>query len=152
MGQTLNEKKQAFEKISNEYEQFKVSYNEKTERLNSTEELIQTLTTGISAEEGRENGYAEQLKQSKSVEWQASTAEDQASLKIEYFRRELSEKEPQIAKELANSQKFVSELEEKRAAVNKLEVIIRQYWFLIEKKVYANNIYIGTISCVELES
>lgn len=62
MEQTLNEKRATYNKINEEYTVFKKTYDDKTEEMEKTSELLQTLTTGISAEEGHENGYMEQLQ------------------------------------------------------------------------------------------
>lgn len=122
MDQTLNDQKLAYEKINKEYEIFKTAYDEKAEEMKRTEGLLQTLTTGVSAEEGKENGYMEQLQKSKNMANQASTSEEQASLKIKHLRKELSEKEPQAAKALAESQGSVAALEKKKAEIQGLEV------------------------------
>lgn len=122
MGQNLIDKQDAFKRINDEYELFKKDYDEKTNEMKSTDELIQTLTTGISAEEGHENGYMEQLQQSKKKANQASTTEEQATLKIKHFRNELAEKEPQAVKALSESQGSVVALEKKKAEINELEV------------------------------
>lgn len=119
--ENLSEKKASYMSVSKEYEEFKKEYDAKTEEMKSTDELIQTLTTGISAEEGHENGYMEQLQQSKNMVNQASTAEEQASLKIKHLRKELAEKEPQAAKALAESQGSVVALEKKKAEIEELE-------------------------------
>lgn len=111
-----------YQKVNTEYEQFKKVYDEKTDEMKSTDELIQTLTTGISAEEGRENGYMEQLQQAKNTANQASTLEEQASLKMKHMRRELAEKEPQAARALAESQGSVLDLDKKKADIVALEV------------------------------
>lgn len=118
----MNEKKHVYQKVNTEYEQFKKVYDEKTDEMKSTDELIQTLTTGISAEEGRENGYMEQLQQAKNTANQASTLEEQASLKMKHMRRELAEKEPQAARALAESQGSVLDLDNKKADIVALEV------------------------------
>ncbi|KAI9478463.1 MAG: hypothetical protein EXX96DRAFT_248991 [Benjaminiella poitrasii] len=89
--------------------------------MKSTDELIQTLTTGISTEEGHENGYMEQLQQSKNAANQASTAEEQASLKMKHLHKELAEKEPQAAKALAESQGSVTVLEKKKSEISQIE-------------------------------
>ncbi|KAI7888400.1 SMCs flexible hinge [Mucor mucedo] len=121
LSRNLNEKKDVYEKVNNEYELFKKTYDEKTEEMKNTDELLQTLTTGISAEEGRENGYMEQLQQSKNAANGASTLEEQASLKMRHMRKELSEKEPQAARALAESQGSVLSLEKKKAEIVELE-------------------------------
>jgi structural maintenance of chromosome 2 len=117
----LGDKKESYEKINKEYELFKKDYDEKTEEMRSTDELIQTLTTGISAEEGHENGYMEQLQQAKNSANQASTSEEQASLKMRHMRKELAEKEPQAAKALIESQGSVIALEKKKSEISEIE-------------------------------
>ncbi|CAO3620284.1 unnamed protein product [Mucor fragilis] len=117
----LEEKRHAFERINQEYAAFKKDHDEKTAEMKSTDELIQTLTTGVSAEEGRENGYMEQLQQSKNAANQASTTEEQASLKIRHLQNELREKEPQAAKALAESQGSVVALERKKAEITEIQ-------------------------------
>ncbi|KAI8643677.1 P-loop containing nucleoside triphosphate hydrolase protein [Parasitella parasitica] len=117
----LDEKKHAFERINQEYEVFKKDYDEKTAEMKNTDELIQTLTTGISAEEGRENGYMEQLQHAKNTVNQASTSEEQALLKIRHLQRELAEKEPQAVKALAESQGSVIALEQKKIEISKTQ-------------------------------
>lgn len=62
MEQALFEKKGSYEKIRDQYESFKKAYDEKTKEMQKTSELVQALTTGISAEEGHESGYMEQLQ------------------------------------------------------------------------------------------
>lgn len=62
MEQGLYEKKESYQKIFSQYEAFKKSYDEKSNEMEKTSELLQTLTTGITAEEGHENGYMEQLQ------------------------------------------------------------------------------------------
>jgi structural maintenance of chromosome 2 len=121
LSQNLSDKKESYRKINKEYELFKKDYDEKTEEMRSTDELIQTLTTGISAEEGHENGYMEQLQQSKNAANQASTSEEQASLKMRHMRKELAEKEPQAAKALAESQGSVVALEKKKGEIREIE-------------------------------
>lgn len=132
MGRNLSDKKHVYEQVNNEYELFKKSYDEKADEMKSTDELIQTLTTGISAEEGRENGYMEQLQQSKNAANQSSTLEEQASLKMKHMRKELSEKEPQAARALAESQGSVLALDKKKAEIVELEVINNESIFFIE--------------------
>lgn len=62
MERALFEKKGSYEKIKEQYESFKKFYDEKANDMQRTSELVQALTTGISAEEGHESGYMEQLQ------------------------------------------------------------------------------------------
>jgi len=42
-------------------EEIKLSHQEEVKKTQKLEELLQTLTTGMAAKEGHENGYMEQL-------------------------------------------------------------------------------------------
>ena len=117
--------------------------------MRSTDELVQTLTTGISAEEGHENGYMEQLQQSRHTVSQASTLEEQALLKIKHLRKELAEKEPQAAKALADSQGSVAALEQKKLEISELEVKNNNRMLICVVSYYVD---IATIECLGLES
>jgi hypothetical protein len=40
----------------------KEEFDRKTKEMHKTSELVQALTTGVSAQDGQENGYMEQLQ------------------------------------------------------------------------------------------
>ncbi|KAI9262024.1 hypothetical protein BY458DRAFT_515616 [Sporodiniella umbellata] len=130
----LNEKRMSYQSVNTEYEELKDAYDVKTKEMKSTDELIQTLTTGISAEEGHENGYMEQLQQSKNVVNQASTAEEKISLKIKHLHKELCEKEPRLAKALAESQGAVEALDKKKSEISELEMELSTFDWNPEKE------------------
>lgn len=58
----LHEKKTSYDKTREQYDSFKANTDKQAQELQKTSELLQTLTTGITAEEGHENGYMEQLQ------------------------------------------------------------------------------------------
>ncbi|CDH59686.1 condensin subunit [Lichtheimia corymbifera JMRC:FSU:9682] len=117
----LHEKKASYEKTSEQYESFKASTDKKTEELQKTSELLQTLTTGITAEEGRENGYMEQLQAAKNAAMEASTTEEQAKLKIAHLKQELNEKEPQAVMAEKENHGLLGQVDEKRKVISQLE-------------------------------
>ncbi|KAL0094637.1 RecF/RecN/SMC [Phycomyces blakesleeanus] len=117
----LGEKKESYARIYQEYENYKKLHDDKTHEMQKTSELIQTLTTGISAEEGHENGYLEQLQECKNAERNASTAEDTAKLRISHFRKELSEKEPQAIYAERQNHGLVREIAVKKLELPELE-------------------------------
>jgi len=43
------------------FEQIQTAHQEKVEECKKLEDLLQTLSTGMAAQEGHENGYNEQL-------------------------------------------------------------------------------------------
>lgn len=60
--QNLSQKKKNYEKLQAQFDQIKKTHDEKSEKVRKAEELLQTLSTGVSAQEGHENGYMEQLQ------------------------------------------------------------------------------------------
>ncbi|KAI9026644.1 hypothetical protein CLU79DRAFT_58207 [Phycomyces nitens] len=121
MERALVEKKESYAKIYQEYENYKKLHDDKTNEMQKTSELIQTLTTGISAEEGHENGYLEQLQGCKNIDREASTAEDTAKLRIAHLNKELSEKEPQAKHAERQNDGLVREISLKKTQLAELE-------------------------------
>ncbi|KAI7861921.1 RecF/RecN/SMC [Spinellus fusiger] len=128
MERTLSEKKESHAKIRQEFEDYQKDHDEKKKEMQRISELIQTLTTGISAEEGHENGYMEQLQHCKNADREASTAEDTARLRITHLNKELAEKEPQavnaqrqnygLIEEIAFNKKQVAHFEKELSTLN----------------------------------
>ncbi len=58
----IEKKKQEFDKEAKKLEQIKLNHQEEVKKTQKLEELLQTLTTGMAAKEGHENGYVEQLR------------------------------------------------------------------------------------------
>ncbi|KAI9316303.1 RecF/RecN/SMC [Dichotomocladium elegans] len=117
----LHEKQSSYDKIHSQYDAFKEGYDEKTNEMQRMSELLQTLTTGIAAEEGHENGYMEQLQAAKNAASEASTMEERSKLKIAHLRRELAEKEPLAAKAEKENQGLLRDIDAKRQQVSELE-------------------------------
>lgn len=98
----------------------KEEFDRKTKEMQKTSELLQALTTGVSAQEGQENGYLEQLQgkklsdrieqevtvvdrtwihsDAKNTANRASTTEEQARIKIKHLEKDLEEKTKQVSK------------------------------------------------------
>ncbi|KAF7722002.1 Structural maintenance of chromosomes protein 2 [Apophysomyces ossiformis] len=121
MEKALLEKKDAYSRIHKEYETFKAKYDEKKNEMQKTSELLQTLTTGVSVNEGQENGYMEQIQASKNIASESATAEEQAKLKIVHLRKELQEKEPQAAKAELQNEDLKQEIAIKKKELVELE-------------------------------
>ncbi|KAG0191422.1 Structural maintenance of chromosomes protein 2 [Apophysomyces sp. BC1034] len=121
MEKALVDKRDAYTRIKKEYEAYKEKYDKKANEMQQTSELLQTLTTGISVNEGQENGYMEQIQASKGIANKASTAEEQAKLKITHLRMELQEKEPQAARAEVQNQDLTQEIAAKKRELGELE-------------------------------
>lgn len=51
-----------YKKCETHYEEAREIRDQKNEQVRKSEELLQTLSTGVSVQEGQENGYMEQLQ------------------------------------------------------------------------------------------
>ncbi|KAG9296374.1 hypothetical protein G9A89_014966 [Geosiphon pyriformis] len=125
---TKNETEEVLKQKSSEHEvleatfiEFKKMYEEKSDQVRKSEELLQTLSTGVSDEEGHENGYMEQIQAAKNSATQASTEVEQAKIKISHLKRELKEKEPQARKALKDGQWMLRDLENGKKTLQELQ-------------------------------
>jgi structural maintenance of chromosome 2 len=55
-------KKTEFEKVQTVYQKLRAEFDEQQNEAIKKEELLQTLSTGIAAKEGQDNGYMDQLQ------------------------------------------------------------------------------------------
>lgn len=55
-------KKNEFEKVQMAYQKLRADFDEQSNEATKKEELLQTLSTGIAAKEGQDNGYMDQLQ------------------------------------------------------------------------------------------
>jgi structural maintenance of chromosome 2 len=103
--------------LEESFNALKEKHESRIESVKKKEELLETLTTGISAEQGHENGFMDQLQgildlnfvfqdcPLKSLDSAAKTAiststsrMEQIKLKLSHLSKELKEKEPKAAK------------------------------------------------------
>ncbi|ORZ21122.1 hypothetical protein BCR42DRAFT_187615 [Absidia repens] len=118
---SIADKKANHEQINNDYEDFKISYDEKTIEMQKTTELIQTLTTGIAVEEGRENGYREQLQALKNIASEASTMEEQAKLNAIHLQDEMTEKTSKVAEVAQQDHGLIKEISNKKHSLSQIQ-------------------------------
>ena len=55
-------KQKEFEKVQTSYQKLRAEFDEQQNEATKKEELLQTLSTGIAAKEGQDNGYMDQLQ------------------------------------------------------------------------------------------
>ncbi|KAI8903905.1 condensin complex component SMC2-like protein [Powellomyces hirtus] len=91
---SLGEARRKYEKLTADFESTVRAHDDKTEAVRKLEDLVQTLSTGMAAKEGHENGYQTQLQDaSKAITTAASEAE-QAKMKLSHLKKELQEQLP----------------------------------------------------------
>ncbi|KAF9304322.1 Structural maintenance of chromosomes protein 2 [Mortierella antarctica] len=125
----LNEKRKECQKLQVTYSDLKLKHDEQTEQVRMNEELIQTLSTGLAAEEGHENGYMEQLQRVKASAAQATTLVDQSKLKLKHQEIELVEKRKQAATAQKNNKGLSAGLEVIKQNINSLQDALQRQTF-----------------------
>ncbi|KAG0000925.1 Structural maintenance of chromosomes protein 2 [Entomortierella chlamydospora] len=130
----LQEKRAEFQKLRVTYNDLKHKHDGQQEQVRMNEELIQTLSTGLAAEEGHENGYMEQLQRVKASAAQATTLVEQSKLKLKHLETELSEKRRGVTVAQKNNKDLSTGLLAIKQQVKQLEDSLRSQSFDPEKE------------------
>ncbi|KAG0201861.1 Structural maintenance of chromosomes protein 2 [Mortierella sp. GBA30] len=131
---SIREKRAECQKLQGTYNEIKRKHDEQQEQVRMNEELIQTLSTGLAAEEGHENGYMEQLQRVKASAAHATTLVEQSKLKLKHVETELAEKRRQTAAAQRNSKGLSAGLEATKLQVRQLADMLRTQTFNPEKE------------------
>lgn len=120
--EALGAKKEASEKDAAAYAELKEAYDAGAEELARTEELLQTLLTGLSSSKDDQGagGYMGALAEAKARLAAAGTEAEQAKIKIGLAEREIKDKEPRAKKAEKEGEGLIKELAAKRAEVEQL--------------------------------
>lgn len=105
------------------FAELKAAYDAGAAELARTEELLQTLLTGVSSnndDEGAAGGYMGALAEAKARQAAAGTEAEQAKVKMGHAERELKDKEPRAKKAEKEGEGLLKELAAKRAEVDAL--------------------------------
>jgi structural maintenance of chromosome 2 len=121
----IEEKRASTSKDAAAFAELKAAYDAGAAGLAKSEELLQTLLTGLSStangdDEGA-GGYLGQLAEAKAELAAAGTEAEQAKVKIGLAEREIKEKEPRAKKAEKEGEGLLKELASKRGEVEKLK-------------------------------
>ncbi|RSH91525.1 Structural maintenance of chromosomes protein 2 [Saitozyma podzolica] len=119
----LEQKRTSTSKEAAAFAEFKAAYDAGIAELAKTEELLQTLITGLSsnnADDENAGGYMGQLAEAKARLAAAGTEAEQAKVKMGLAEKEIKEKEPRAKKAEKEGEGALKELAGKRADVEKL--------------------------------
>lgn len=124
--EALEAKKLASKEDMTAYSELKAAYDAGAEELARTEELLQTLLTGLSSSKDDEGagGYMGALAEAKARLAAAGTEAEQAKVKIGLAEREIKDKEPRAKKAEKDGEGLIKELATKRAEVEALRTRI----------------------------
>lgn len=117
----VKEKTNIYQKLQTEFDAAKSDLDKQIAEVEKSEELLQTLQTGVASKEGQENGYQGQLQDARNRVSAATTEQEQAKLKISHFEKRIKEDEPRAKKAKEQNSGLLKELEGLRSQAKKLE-------------------------------
>lgn len=117
----LREKSKVYEKLQAQYDVAKVELDKQIAQVDTKEELLQTLQTGVASREGQENGYQGQLQDARNRVSAAATEQEQAKLKISHLEKRIKEDEPRAKKAKQQNSGLLKDLDGLRSHAKKLE-------------------------------
>ncbi|KAJ3290770.1 Structural maintenance of chromosomes protein 2 [Borealophlyctis nickersoniae] len=125
---SLAESRAKYEKLASAFESTSKGHEQKVQEVRKLEELLQTLTTGLAASEGQENGYMDQLQadvklatETKREMSAAASKGEQAKLKISHIRKELQEKAPKAKAAEKQNAASIAQVQENKKVVESLK-------------------------------
>ncbi|OAQ97976.1 hypothetical protein LLEC1_00516 [Akanthomyces lecanii] len=117
----LEEKTATFNTAKAKSDAERDSLAKQAEEVESKEELLQTLQTGVASKDGQENGYQGQLQDAKSRASAAATAQEQSKIKITHLQSRVKEEEPRAKKAKEQNAGLLRDLEGLKSQTQKLE-------------------------------
>ncbi|PIA18728.1 RecF/RecN/SMC protein [Coemansia reversa NRRL 1564] len=130
----LAKRVRGYEKQMDKYAKEKRQYDEKTKDVTQLEELLQSLTTGVASDEGREGGFMQQLQEAKKEASDAATAMEQAKLRIGLLKDEAKEINGNTKKALKDNTDLLKEKERLEAQAANLDTKLKAHEFKPEAK------------------
>ncbi|KAJ3268855.1 Structural maintenance of chromosomes protein 2, partial [Terramyces sp. JEL0728] len=110
---TLKLETECNEKLA-EYESLKKS-------IKDVENLVTTLTTGLSSSDGKDNGYMDQLAAAKQENSAASSEIQQYKVKLSHLQNEIKAKEPKAREAKKENAALLAEIQKTKNIVENLE-------------------------------
>ncbi|KAG6067850.1 hypothetical protein E4U32_002584 [Claviceps aff. humidiphila group G2b] len=125
----FQEKTAAFDDAKACYDKVKEDLVKQTQEVESKEELLQTLQTGVASKDGQENGYQGQLQDAKNRATAAATEQEQARIKIAHLQSRLKEEEPRARKAKEQNADLLRGLDGLKAQTERLEKELQKLGF-----------------------
>ncbi|KAJ1918592.1 Structural maintenance of chromosomes protein 2 [Mycoemilia scoparia] len=91
MESSMSEKLQQSDNAAGKLEEHKRVFDEKNKEIARLEELIQSLTTGVASDEGREGGFIQQLQEEREEANASATMIEQSKLRTQLLLKEKKE-------------------------------------------------------------
>ena len=125
----VKEKSKLYETLQSQYDSAKADLDKQTAEVETKEELLQTLQTGVASKEGQESGYQGQLQDARNRVSATATEQEQARLKISHLENRIKEDEPRARKAKEQNSGLLKDLETLKAQAKKLEAELTKLGF-----------------------
>ena len=125
----VREKSNFYEELQSRYDAAKADLDKQTLEVETKEELLQTLQTGVASREGQESGYQGQIQDARNRVSAAATEQEQAKLKITHLEQRIKEDEPRAKKAKEQNSSLLKDLETLKAQAKKLEAELSKLGF-----------------------
>ena len=125
----LKEKSKLYEKLQSHFDSAKADLDKQTAEVETKEELLQTLQTGVASKEGQESGYQGQLQDARNRVSAAATEQEQARLKISHWEKQIKEDEPRAKKAKEQNSDLLKDLGTLKAQAKKMEADLTKLGF-----------------------
>ena len=125
----VKEKSKLYEQLQSQYDSAKSDLDKQTAEVETKEELLQTLQTGVASKEGQESGYQGQLQDAKNRVSATATEQEQARLKITHLEKRIKEDEPRAKKAKEQNSGLLKDLETLKTQAKKLEADLTKLGF-----------------------
>ncbi|KAJ6444517.1 nuclear condensin complex subunit Smc2 [Purpureocillium lavendulum] len=118
---SLEDKTTSFNNAKAAYDTAKDDLAKQTKEVESKEELLQTLQTGVASKDGQENGYQGQLQDARNRATAAATEQEQTKIKISHLQSRLKEEEPRAKKAREQNADLLRDLDGLKSQAQRLE-------------------------------
>ena len=125
----VKEKTDFYEKLQSRYDAAKADLDKQTAEVETKEELLQTLQTGVASREGQESGYQGQIQDARNRVSAAATEQEQAKFKITHLEQQIKENGPRAKKAKEQNSGLLKDLETLKAQAKKLEAELSKQGF-----------------------
>ena len=125
----LKEKSKIYENLQSRYDSAKADLDKQTAEVETKEELLQTLQTGVASKEGQESGYQGQLQDARNRVSATATEQEQARLKISHLEKRIKDDEPRAKKAKEQNSGLLKDLETLKGQAKKIEAELTKLGF-----------------------
>ncbi|KAJ8103060.1 RecF/RecN/SMC [Lipomyces tetrasporus] len=120
----LEAKTKEFGESQESFHTMKDAYDALCAEAQRTEELLETLQTGVASKEGQKNGFMDQLEEARACASQSKTRQEQIKLQIAHLQKRLKELEPRARQARQQNQNLCDKLERMKSEYQAMQAAL----------------------------